>query len=74
MVVKAAFLCLTHALIIAIAHSNGDPKYQSHSDGYLPDQPVDEHLKASEDDLSSGGGIEKLQQSQDYLSEYNILF
>ena len=27
--VKAAFLCLAHILIIAIAHVNGDPNYAS---------------------------------------------
>jgi hypothetical protein len=27
-VVKAAFLCLAHAIIIAIARVNGDPKYK----------------------------------------------
>ena len=73
-VVKAAFLCLAHALIIAMARVNGDPKYQSHRDGYLLDQPVDELLKASGVDLSNGGGIEELQQFQDYLSEYKFLF
>ena len=31
--VKAAFLCLAHALIIAIAHVNGDPKYSSYRQG-----------------------------------------
>ena len=29
-VVKAAFLCLAHALTIAMARVNGDPKYQSY--------------------------------------------
>ena len=49
------------------------PKYQSYSDGYLPDQHVDELLKASGVDLSSGGGLEELQQFQYYLSDYIII-
>ena len=32
--VKAAFLCLAHALIIAMARVNGDPNYASYRDGY----------------------------------------
>ena len=49
------------------------PKYQSYSDAYLPDQHVDELLKASGVDLSSGGGLEELQQFQYYLSDYIII-
>jgi len=33
-VVKAALLCLAHALIIAMARVNGDPKYKSYTNGY----------------------------------------
>ena len=72
-VVKAAFLCLAHALIIAMARVNGDPKYKSYRNGYLLDLPVDELLKASGVDLSNGGGLEELQQFQDYLSDYKII-
>jgi hypothetical protein len=32
-VVKAAFLCLAHAQIIAMARVNGDPMYESHRKG-----------------------------------------
>jgi hypothetical protein len=40
-VVKAAFLCLAHALIIAMAQVNGDPKYKSYRNGYGIDGPVE---------------------------------
>jgi hypothetical protein len=39
--VKAAFLCLAHALIIAIAQVNGDPKYASYRRGRCIKKPVD---------------------------------
>jgi len=32
-IVQARFLCLAHALIIAMARVNGDPKYKSYKDG-----------------------------------------
>jgi hypothetical protein len=38
--VKAGFLCLSHALIIAMAKVNGDHKYKSYRDGYSLKQPV----------------------------------
>jgi hypothetical protein len=72
-VVKAAFLCLAHALIIAMARVNGDPKYKSYTDGYQLDKPVEELLKAYGVDLSNGGGLEELQQFQEYLSDYKII-
>jgi len=37
--VKAGSLCLAHALIIAMARVNGDPKYKSHTSGYSMKQP-----------------------------------
>jgi len=46
-VVKAAFLCLAHAFIMAVARVNGDPKYTSYRDGYLLDLPVECLLNAS---------------------------
>ena len=33
-VVKAAFLCMAHALVIAIANVNSNPKYKSYRNGY----------------------------------------
>jgi hypothetical protein len=61
-VVKAAFLCLAHALVIAIARVNSDPKYASYRNGYGLKNPVEELFKVSGVDLSNGGGLEELQQ------------
>jgi len=72
-VVKAALVCMAHALVIAIANVNSDPKYKSYRLGRCLNKPVEEHLKASGVDLSNGGGLEELQQFQDYLSDYKIL-
>jgi hypothetical protein len=72
-VVKAVFLCLAHALIIAMAQVNGDPKYKSYRNGRGLDKPVEYLLKVSCIDLSNGGGLEKLQQFQEYLSDYKII-
>jgi len=71
--VKAIFLCLAHALVIAIANVNSDPKYKSHRNGYGLNKPVEELLKDSGVDLSNGWGLEELQQFQDYLSDYKIV-
>jgi hypothetical protein len=72
-VVKAAFLCLAHALIIAMAQEIGDLKYKSYRNGYGIDGPVEELLKAFGADLSDGGGLDELEQFQDHLSGYNII-
>ena len=71
--VKAAFLCLAHALVIAMARVNSDPKYKSYSNGYGLNKPVEDLLKASGVDLFNGGGLEELQQFQDYLSDNKIV-
>jgi hypothetical protein len=60
-VVKAAFLYL------AMAPVNGDPKYVMYREGKCFQKPVEELLKASGIDLSDGGGLEELQQFQEYL-------
>ena len=70
---KAAFLCMAHALVIAIANVNSDPKYESYRHGRCLKKPVEDLLKASGVDLSNGGGLEELQQFQDYLSDYKIV-
>jgi hypothetical protein len=70
--VKAA-LCLAHAIIIAMAKVNNDPKYSSPRDGKALKEPVAELLKASGVDLCNGGGLEELQQFQLYLSDYKII-
>jgi hypothetical protein len=72
-VLKAAFMCLAHALIIAMDQLNGDPKYRSYRKGRGLDKPVDDLLKASGVDLSDGGGLEELQQFQEFLSGYKII-
>jgi hypothetical protein len=63
-VVKAAILCLAHALVIAIARLNNDPKYKLYRNGYGLTQLVQDLLKASAVDLSNGGGLEELGQFQ----------
>jgi hypothetical protein len=64
-VVKAAFLCLAHALIISMARVNGDPKYKLYRNGYGMKEPVEELLKSS--------GLEELEQFQECLSDYKIV-
>ena len=71
--VKAAFLCMAHALVIAISNVNSDPKYKSYRNGYGLNKPVEDLLKAPGVDLSNGGGLEELQQFQDYLTDYKIV-
>jgi hypothetical protein len=53
--VKAVFLCLASALIIAIAQVKNDPKYTSYTDGYGLKQHVEKLLKASGVDLPNSG-------------------
>jgi len=53
-VVKAAFLCLAHALIIAMALVNGYPKYALYRHGKWMNKPVEDLLKASGVNLSNG--------------------
>ena len=50
--VKAGFLCLAHALIIAMSRVNGDPKYKSYRDGKALKQPVQNLLSGSGVDLN----------------------
>ena len=66
--VKAAIKCLVYALIIAMARLNGDRKYPSYSYGYGLKEPVEDLLKDSGFDLSSGGGFHELEQFQEHLS------
>jgi hypothetical protein len=71
-VVKAVMNCLAYALVIAIAQCNDDPKYGSYRNGYCLKNLL-KKLKASGVDLTNGGGLEKLQQFQQYLSNYKII-
>ena len=73
LVVKAKFLCLAHALIIAMARVNGNRKYASYGDGYGLKQPVQDLLRATGFDLTNGGGLNELEQFQNYISDYKII-
>jgi hypothetical protein len=57
-VVQAALLCLTHALIIGIARVNNDPMYALYRHRRYFEKPVEDLLKASGIVLSNGGGLE----------------
>ena len=48
-------------------------KYKSYSNGYGLKNPVEDLLKASGVDLSNGGGLNELEQFQDFLSDYKIV-
>ena len=72
-VVNAAFLCLAHALVIAMVRVNGDPKYKSYTHGYGLKKHVEDLLEASGVDLSNGGGLEELRQFQKYLPDNKIV-
>jgi hypothetical protein len=53
-IVKTAFLCLAHAIVIAMALVNSSPKYKSYRNGGCLQKTVEDLLKASRVDLSSG--------------------
>jgi len=72
-IVKAVLNCLAYALIIAMAHVNGDPKFQSYTEGKGLKKPVEDLLKTSGVYLYNGGGFEELRQFQDHLSDYQII-
>jgi len=61
---KVLFLCLVHALIIAMARVNGDPKYKSYRDGKALKQPVQDLLNSSGVDLIRSGGFQELEHFQ----------
>jgi len=56
-VVKSAFLCVVHALIMAMSKVNGDPKNASYRKGK---QFVEELLSAFSVDLTNRGSLKKL--------------
>jgi hypothetical protein len=72
-VVKAAFLCLAHALVIATARVTSDLKYESYKHGRCQQKPVENLLNASGVDLTNGGGLEEFRQFREYLSDYKIV-
>ena len=67
-VVKAEFLCLAYALILAKARVNGYSKYKSYRNGSCLHKPIEEFLIASVVTLRNGGGFQELWQFQEYLS------
>jgi len=71
--VKAGFLCLPIALIIAMDKVKVDPKYKSYRDCYNFKQPVQDLLSASGVKLTNDGGLNELEQFQIYLSDYKII-
>jgi hypothetical protein len=72
-VVKAAFLYLAGAIIIAMARVNNDPMHKSYRDGCGLHKPVEEFFNASGVDLSNDVGFEELQQFQQYLMITKLL-
>jgi hypothetical protein len=72
-VVRAAFLCLAHALVIAMAGVNGDPKHKSYRNGRSLQKPVEELLKVSGFDLFNSRSLEEIRQFQKYLSDCKII-
>jgi len=70
---KEGFLCLAHALIIAMARVNGDLKYKSYKDGKSLKQTVQDLLSVSDVYLTNGGGFKELEQFQNSLSLYKII-
>ena len=72
-VVKAAFMCLAHAFIIAIARLNGDSMCKSYRNDYGFKKPVEDLFSVSGVNLRNAGGYTALQQFQDYLSDYKII-
>jgi hypothetical protein len=71
--VKAGFLCLPHALIIAMSRVNRDPMYKSYRNGCIIQLPVQDFLSASGVNLSNGGWFKELKLFQNYVSEYKIV-
>jgi hypothetical protein len=70
--VKAAFLCLAHALVIVTARVNNDPNYK-YRIGYGLKQPVQVLLNTTGVDLSNGEYFGVLELFQQYLSDYKII-
>ena len=57
-VVKAAFFCLAHALIIAMARINVVPNYKPYRKSRGMKQPVEDFLNASCVKLRNAGGFD----------------
>jgi len=70
---KAAFLCLGQAIIIAMVKVNCYPKYKSHINGRNLEQPFEDFLSASRVNFANGAVLKELEQFQNYLSNYKII-
>ena len=66
--VKAVFMCLAHALIIAMAKVNDDSKFKSYRDGYGLKEPVEELLNASGRTMALGSTQLLIEMSTRYIS------
>jgi len=71
--VKAKSNCLVHALVIAKAKVDGDPKYESYRHGYKLRPIVDRLLETTGIDLLRGGGVSDLMRFQEHFEEYRIV-
>ena len=64
---------MAHAVIIAIARMNKDPKYHSYGKGFKIRPVVESFLKTTGIDLTNGGGIPKLIRFHEHFHEYKIV-
>jgi len=72
--VKSDTDCLAHALIIAIARLENDPKYISYRMGRKTILPaVQSLLETTGIDLQNGGGVPEIRRFQDHYTEYKIV-
>ena len=65
--------CLAHALVIAIAGLQNDPKYTSYRKGDKVRPMVKQLLETTGIDLKNGGGIPELTSFQEHFHEYKIV-
>ena len=71
--VKSDTNCLAHALLIAIARLEKDPKYISYRKGWKIGAAVRRLLETTGIDLQNGGGVPEIRRFQDHYTEYKIV-
>jgi len=71
--VKAEENCLAHALVIAIARLENDPKYNSYRRGCRIRHVVQNLCETIGIHLSTGAGIPELVRFQEHFREYKIV-
>jgi len=71
--VRAEENCMAHALLIAIARINKDPKYESFRKGCKIRPAVQNLHETTGINLDRGEGIRELEQFQDHFKEYRIV-